>query len=240
MSTNQTMNKEEVDAAFSIFKDLMTNGVIPKKNNAHYANYQRPEVRDIIEDTICSLYEVRIFESNEGLHMVPELGNSVFQHSNEELRQLMQLKNNDELYLGLFSILVLLSKFYNSQSLSYSTVQYIELEEYEKSINAYISKLSQLSKTRKEDLSEEFDLNIEGIVSAWQSLPIVKEDAKNIRRAKGRISLLLRVLKFLESQGLVTVLEDKEIMLEEKMDIIIHHYYNNTERKEKLMSFFNQ
>lgn len=52
-----------------------------------------------------------------------------------------------------------------------------------------------------------------------------------------RVSFILRVINFLENEGLATVSDDLEVRILPKLEHIVEKYYFNTERKEELIEF---
>lgn len=170
------------------------------------------------------------------------MDNELFSYSNQELREKMKLKSNRELYLAYFSMLTVISKFYNSEDQSLSTRVYVTIEEIESTIRDH---MVQFKKSMKEfddteDLSDLHDLDIEGIVQVWNGLRVYDEKAKRIDMTeKNRISFLLKVFRFMQ-EDLFTVREQTEIELTEKLKWIITTYYFNSFRKEHLMSLLQK
>ena len=90
-------------------------------------------------------------------------------------------------------------------------------------------------------LEEDFQINLRTVAEVWLDLPPFDDHVTYLNRARNnRISLLLRVMKFLEGEGLVQVLEDREVRLLPKMEHLVIKYYFNSQRKDYLLELLSQ
>ncbi|MDD2629450.1 MAG: DUF6063 family protein, partial [Limnochordia bacterium] len=134
--------KEDVQLAFRIFLRLLENGQIIDERELFYA-YQRSEVRQILEEVIEAEADVKIFALGDHLYLSPGLDNRTFGYTNEELREKMKLRTNQELYLAYFTILCLLAKFYNSEDQTLASRQFVPLEELEETITGHMRRIQE-------------------------------------------------------------------------------------------------
>ncbi len=234
-------SKEDVRMAFNLFINLLREGRIGEDNSELRYAYQRPEVRQIIEEVIEEEAGVKIFDLQGIIYLTPGVSNSYFGYKNAELRDRMKLKTNDELYLAYFSILCLLSKFYSSEDQSMASRQFLSLEELERTITGYLEEIAQGEEEEVESLEEEFQINLKSIADIWEELPPFDDQLKSLRRGRNnRISFLLRVMAFLEEEELVQVLEDDIIRLQPRLEHTIIRYYFHSERKEALLGLLSE
>ncbi|MEJ6949394.1 DUF6063 family protein [Natronospora cellulosivora (SeqCode)] len=232
--------KKDITDAFRIFFTLLKDGIIEEDNSELRYAYQRSEVRQLLEDIIEKEAEVKIFSAKGNIYLTPGLDNRFFGYKNLELLKKMKLNNNTELYLAYFVILVLISKFYNSEDQSLASRQFLPIEELEKTITSYIENISDRENDEIKEIEEELSINLKSISEVWMDIPSFDDTIKNLRRAKNnRISFLIKVMDFLEEESLIQVLEDYTIRPLPKMEYLIIRYYFHNERKEMLLSYLN-
>lgn len=232
--------KKDITDAFRIFFTLLKDGIIEEDNSELRYAFQRSEVRQLLEDIIEKEAEVKIFSAKGNIYLTPGLDNRFFGYKNLELLKKMKLNNNTELYLAYFVILVLISKFYNSEDQSLASRQFLPIDELEKSITSYIENIRDRENDEIEEIEEELSINLKSISEVWMDIPSFDDTIKNLRRAKNnRISFLIKIMDFLEEESLIQVLEDYTIRPLPKMEYLIIKYYFNNERKEMLLSYLN-
>ena len=232
--------KDDVQWAFRIFMKLLEKGTIPEEDREYHFAYQRSEVRLIVEELIEKEAGVKVFQTGGTLYITPAVDNLLFGYTNAELRDLMKLRDNGELYLAYFSILCLLAKFYNSEDQSLASRQFVPIEELEQTITEYVQQVHELQEEVLENLEEAHQLNLRNVADKWLDLPAFDDKVKSLRGAKNnRISFLLRMLRFLEEEALVVVLEDREIQLLPKLQHLVIKYYFHGQRKEMLLQLLS-
>lgn len=231
-------NSEDVRMAFRIFVQLLNNG--ETKDRELLQAYGEGEVRLILEEIVEREADVKIFATQDSLCITPGVDNKIFGYRNAELRSAMKLKDNSQLYLAYFVILCMLARFYNSDDQSLSARQFLPLEELEKMVTEQIEEILLAKEERGEELAsfeEETAICLSQVASTWQELPAFDDRKKNLRQARNnRISFLLQVFSFLEEEGLLQILENREIRLMKKMEHLVMKYYFHSRRKDFLLS----
>lgn len=226
----------DVRSAFRIFMRLLEKGVIEENEREYQHEYLRNEVRYILEEVIEREADVKIFAAGGVIFLTPGVANRFFGYTNAELREKMGLRNNSELYLAYFIILNLLAKFYNSDDQSLASRQFVPLEELEETITQHVQTIMEAEEEEVQIQEENFDLNLHSVAEVWLDLPPFDDQVINLNRARNnRISLLLRVMRFLEEEGLAQVLDDREVRLLPKMEYLVLKYYFNSQRKDYLL-----
>lgn len=229
-------HKDDVQWAFRIFTKLLRESKIEENERDYHYAYQRSEIRHIIEEIIEKEAEVKIFASGGIIYLTPGVDNRYFGYTNAELREKMKLRNNSELYLAYFIILCLLAKFYNSEDQSLTSRQFVPIEELEETVTEQINIVMEADPEEVEIQEDNYQLNLRSVSETWQDIPAFDEKVKNLKSARNnRISFLLRVMRFLEDEGLVQVLEEREIRLLSKMEHLVVKYYFHSQRKDYLL-----
>jgi hypothetical protein len=233
-------SQEDVRLAFRIFLQLLPTGRIEDQEFLYHYE-QNPNVRFILEEIMEKEADVKIFSMGGFLYLSPGVNNRYFGYSNEQLRTLMKLANNSELYLAYFAMLCLLAQFYNSDDQALTSRQFLPLEELEAIMTGHVAEIQAAQAEQIEALEEELQVNLSSVASLWTELPAFNETLKHQRRGRNnRISFLLRVLSFLENEGLVQVLDDSEIRLLPKLEHLVVKYYFHSQRKDYLLQLLAQ
>lgn len=229
--------EEMVKKAFLLYQEVMTKGELKRKDNPEiYGYYFDLEIRDILERIFLLSSESKVFYVEDTLYFVPDLENEAFSYSNEELRNIMGLNNNRELYLAQFIWMNLISEFFGDQfQQTNRTLSFVKVDEMIKKVKEYMDKFEEKTEEELYVLSNEYQLDLAGLIDAWNSLEELTQKDKNVKRYKNkRYSFFLRVLGFWEKEGLLQIKEDQEITLTKKIESIVGAYYHNEERINKI------
>ena len=100
------MENRNLDKALDIVSKLITGENVSERgaNAALYQEYNNnAEVYDIVHMSLKK-FNLNIYEYNNGLYVSAGDNNKVFGYSNEELRNVLGLRVNKELYLAYFII----------------------------------------------------------------------------------------------------------------------------------------
>ena len=226
--------------AFKIFIYLVKEGSITEEESDYYYAYQQEGVRYFLDEIIEPEADCKIFSLDGRIFLTPGVKNWFLGYSNQQLREEMSLKSNKELYLAYFIILCLLAKFYNSDDQAMTSRQFLPIEELEEMVTAQVEEIQSLSKADLDHREQELELSLSSVASIWSELPPFDDQLKNIRMGRNnRISFILRVLSFLETEELVQVLENKEIRVREKFEYLVVKYYFNSQRKEMILDLIS-
>lgn len=229
---------EDVEDAIHIFLELLKEGEIDQKDQGElFLAYQRPDVQFVLDEIIEKSAEVQIFSLAGKIYLTPGVENYYLGYSNEELRKEMKLGDtNSHLYLAYFIILNMLARFYNSDDQTLARRQFITLEEIESSVTRHLEQVMRSDEARVEEVENGLRVNLKSIAQIWSNTPIYSDHLKSLPiNGKYRVCMILRVLRFLEKEALVSVLEDFSVVLTDKMKHLITYYYSNSDRKDELL-----
>lgn len=225
-----------IKKAYELHQHLMVRGQLTKEENSPlFQLYFDQEVRDLLRDVFLPAAKSKIIHVDEALYFVPEVDNELFSYSNEELRNKMGLKDNKELYMAQFIWMNVLSEFYGEQyKHTNQTRSYVKVDEILRKVNEYIQSF-QKKEDQLSDLSTEYDMDLLGLIEAWERLADMTDDIKDISKARTRkYGFILKALRFWVDEGLVVVLEKEEIVLTNKMKNITEGYYHQDDRIHKV------
>lgn len=236
-----TYKQSDVDKAVRIFVHLLREQMISAGDRELFRAYQEPAVREILEEIIEKHAEVKLLASDQAIYLSPSVDNVTFGYTNQELRQTMKLNSNKELYLAYFVILTLLSMFYNSNDQMARTRQYVELKDLERYVTDQMERVAAADPQDVRTVEEDVRMNLATAAEVWLDLQPFDDNVQFIGRARNnRISFIHRVVRFLEQENLLTLLEEREIRPTSKLDQIMISYYFHTERKQRVLSMLSR
>lgn len=178
----------------------------PENGSLYEAYYQNAEVYEIFNQILKKL-NLSIYEYKEALYLSAGEGNRVFGYTNEELKRLMGLRYNRELYLGYYIMYQLLLCFYQD-SASYQIREYVRLEEIVKEVGGSLAEITaDLGIYNMDEIEEN---SFKSIALLWEELPLVTgEEREQLRASRAsQLGITKLICNFLISQGLF--LEVKE------------------------------
>lgn len=178
----------------------------PENGSLYEAYYQNAEVYELFNQILKKL-NLSIYEYKEALYLSAGEGNRVFGYTNEELKRLMGLRYNRELYLGYYIMYQLLLCFYQD-SASYQIREYVRLEEIVKEVSGSLAAITaDLGIYNMDEIEEN---SFKSIALLWEELPLVTgEEREQLRASRAsQLGITKLICNFLISQGLF--LEVKE------------------------------
>lgn len=204
------MEKRNLDKALDIVSALLLGEQVSLtgSNASLYEEYSHNgEVYDVLT-SILKKMDINLYEYNNSLFISAGTNNRVFGFSNEELKRLMGLRLNKELFLVYFIIFCTITEFYHdSQNSTY--LEFIRIEDVIKSVNAQVLTMIDHSKGIVTDEAD--GDSIKAMALLWDELPDVSvEDKQNGRAARNsHLGFVKLTFNFLVSQGLFNEMEDR-------------------------------
>lgn len=220
------MDSRNMDKALELYAKLTMGEEVkrshPENGSLYEAYYQNAEVYEILNQILKKL-NLSIYEYKEALFLSAGEGNRVFGYTNEELKRLMGLRNNRELYLGYYIMYQLLLCFYQD-SASYQIREYIRLEEIVKEVSSSLMTITtDLSIYSMDEIEEN---SFKSIALLWEELPLVTgEDREQLRASRAsQLGITKLVCNFLVNQGLVLEVKER-YYLTDRMRALTEQYF---------------
>lgn len=198
------MEQRNLEKATELLAALLVGEPVEAHNGKNVGLYEAyhesGEVSDAL-DLMLKKLNLRVYEYNYGLYISVGEKNRVFGYSNEDLKRLMGLRLNKELYLCYYLIYQAAACFYQD-SATYNYTEYIKLEDLltatDNGLSGMIAGLHRFSNEAPEEQS------FTALAAAWDELPVMaNEDTQGVRAGRGSKSGFVKlVLNFLVSQGL--------------------------------------
>ena len=231
------MENRNLEKAMDIVAALMMGESVSEKgNNAMlYDEYSHnSQVYDITMEIFKKL-DINLYEYNETLFISAGSNNKVFGFSNEELKRVMGLRLNRELFLVYFIMYITITEFYKD-SANKTYAEYLKIEDVIRSVSASLDRLIDHSTGIVMEEAEED--SFKAIALLWDELPAVGNDDKNdIRAARNSRSGYVKLtFNFLISQSLFTEAGERYYPTDRFKAIAENYFENNAGRLHEIMN----
>lgn len=231
------MDNRNLNKALEIVSKLINGqGVGEKSNPILYGEYSsNSEVYDILMN-ICTNLNLNLYEYNNALFLSAGDKNLVFGFSNEELKKIMGLRLNKELFMTYFIMYNIITGFYKDSS-NATYLEYLRIEDVIKSVDAALYGLVDHSTGIVID-NEAEEETFKALALLWDELPVVSVDDKNGTRAarNSRSGYVKLTFNFLISQSLFIESVEKYYPTDRFRAIAENYFEKNTGRLYEIMN----
>jgi hypothetical protein len=151
---------------------------------------------------------LNLYEYNESIYITAGEGNRIFGYTNDDMKRMLGLRLNRELYMVYFIMYNALLLFYQD-SASYQVKEYVRLEDVIEQVSDYLTAItSDLSVYSMEDMEAE---SFKSIALLWDELPVVTSDDREKTKASraSRTGYVKLTFNFLMEQKLFVGVEDR-------------------------------
>ncbi|MBX4260996.1 DUF6063 family protein [Clostridium estertheticum] len=204
------MDNWNMEKALELFAKLITGeNVSSSENTDLYEEYNsNMEMYNIFANMIEKL-NLTLYQYKGALFITAGEKNKVFGYTNEELRKMLGLKVNKELYMCYFIIYNIITLFYKDSS-SYTLQEYIKSEDVLRSVDGSLSSIiSKMDVIVKNELEEN---SFSAIALLWDELPLTHSTdlSVNARAYKSsKLGYIKIVFNFLKEQNLFIEVEER-------------------------------
>ncbi|MBG9941007.1 DUF6063 family protein [Brevibacillus formosus] len=236
MNHYETVTSEDRITAIKMYTKLQKQGKIEKQDPL-FGEYARPVIQMLLDEYIA--IDVSIYRLQDTIYLSPGVVNTFLGMTNEEARKLFKVKDNKELFVCYFAILVLLASFYNSDYQAAAGRSFLLVSQLAERMNEYLSEANELEDETLDTKISEDGIQYREIIKFWIEKATFDVTVQEIRMASNnQISFLLRhPLAALENEELLVITEDESVIrLLPKMKHLIEGGYFDVRRKEKLLN----
>lgn len=205
------MEERSLDKALDIYAALITGQEVSRSNpdtrELYEEFYSNSAVYDITTRIMKKL-NLNIYEHGESIYVTAGEGNRIFGYSNDDMKRLLGLRLNKELYMVYFIMYHALLFFYQD-SATYQVKEFVRMEDLMEQVSDYLSTItSDLSVYSMDELSQE---SFKTIALLWDELPVTTSDDREKNRASkaSRTGYLKLTFNFLVSQKLFVEVEGR-------------------------------
>ncbi len=232
------MEQKNIDKAMDIYAKLMMGEEVSLSgaNQTLYQEYMdNAEVYECLQNMLKRL-NLNLYDHNSALYMTAGDGNRTFGYTNEELKKVMGLKNNKELYLCYYIMYQVILVFYKDTG-SYQFVECVSPSEVlEFTTSAFAKTLSKLDVLVTDEIEEH---SIRSIAILWDEMPIAfteSDDETGFRAGRGsRSGLVKTVLNFLVGEKLLLPAGEQYYPTDRMRAIVENYFEQNRGRLYELL-----
>ena len=238
------MEDRSLNRAMDIFSALVAGKSISLKDKStaelYNSFYADSEVYELTTRLLSGI-GLRLYEHNDSLFATAGAGNKVFGYTNEDLRRMLGLRLNVELYLVFFIIYETITIFYSTSD-SFQVRDYVRMDEVIETVTVELAKVLPVlsSETQPDDKAAENSFS--AIALLWESLPpILNEDKDRNKASRGsRYGFTKLTFNFLTGQNLFVQVEDR-FYPTDRFHAIAENYYeeNSSLISERLEEIVN-
>ncbi|MCR5103339.1 MAG: DUF6063 family protein [Eubacterium sp.] len=220
--------EKSMEKALDIYSVLATGRSLSAsdKETAELYNafYSDSEVYDITTGLLSRL-NLKLYEYNESLFVTAGSGNKVFGYTNDDLKKILNLRLNKELFLVYFIMYVVLLQFYKASD-TYQIKEYIRTDELLEAVTQEMGRISGSTDVYSDD-----DLNessFKAVSLLWDSLPpMISEDKDRTKASRGsRVGYVKLTSNFLVSEGLFLQVDDR-LYPTDRLHAIAENYFED-------------
>ncbi len=199
------MEDRELTTALEIVSKLINGEEISRDEAGSRALYQEysenARVFDITSE-ICKNMNISLYEYDNSLYASPGENNKVFGYTNDDLKRVIGVRLNKELYLCYFIIYNVITWFYKD-STTRTFNEYLKIQDIVSSVNASLSNIVNNFEIVDMDTVEEG--SFKEIALLWEDMPMVANVNTNVRASRSsKVGFVKMTLNFLIDQGLLT------------------------------------
>jgi hypothetical protein len=173
----------------------------PENGQLYEEFYSNAEVYDIVSEIFKKL-NMSLYEYNDGLYITAGEGNRVFGYTNDDMKRILGLRLNKELYLCYFIMYMTLIYFYKD-SASYQFREYVKTENILEETSKNLAGMTkELGIVNAEEIEQE---SFKAVALLWDELPTTtalrEGDVAKASRAS-RVGYVKLVFNFMVAQKL--------------------------------------
>ncbi len=216
-----------MEKALELFSKLITGEDVSSKENGDlYDEYNSNMEMYNIFNSMLDKLNLTLYQYKDALYITAGEKNKVFGYSNEELRKMLGLRVNKELYMCYFIIYNIITLFYKDSS-SYSFQEFIKSEDVVKSVDSSLTSI--ISKLDGVAASELEENSFKAIALLWEELPLNHSNdlASSTRAYKGsRLGYIKITFNFLKEQNLFIEVEER-YYANDRFKALIENYFED-------------
>ena len=222
------MEHKNLEKTVEIFSLLLAGEEVSKKHHVelYEAYVSNAQVADGL-DVLLKKSNLRLYEYNYALYLTSGEGNRVFGFTNDELKKIIGLRLNRELFLAYFIIFEVVTLFYRDSG-NYSQREYVRAEDViEKVSGALHEMMPKLEVLVKNDTEE---TSFRTISLLWEDMPMTtaNEDMASLKAARGtKVGMVKLVFNFLIDQNLFTEMGGR-YYARDRFKALVENYYEDS------------
>ena len=221
--------EKSLEKALDIYSTLISGKRVSaddKETSEMYSTfYSDTEVYDTVTGLLQRL-NLKLYEYGDSIFVTAGTGNKVFGYTNDDLKKMLGLRLNRELYLVYFIIYETLLQFYKSSD-SYQIKDYVRVDELIDVVGKELKRVSSFDESYSQD--EINDGSFKAVALLWDSLPpMISEDKDRNKASRGsHMGFVKLAANLLNGEGIFTVVDDR-LYPTDRFHAIAQNYFEDS------------
>jgi len=226
---------EHVRSAVKIFRLLVTNGEINKREQAFlYSEYLETEVQEVLS-VLTEEFECKLVNFDDTVYLVPNIDSQVIGLQPGDIRRYFGSNaTNRDVYLAYYIMMYIFFEFYSGKNKDPKRMDFLQVSHLIDHLDERFERLRKMSKDEVEHLEEMYSVNLASCIEIWMNLLVDHES-----RRKTKTKIIETVVKILEDNKLAYMVEN-QIRTTKKLDILMRQYYLSSERAKLINEAFER
>lgn len=235
------MNSDKIKIAAEMFGILLRKKQLTEASDSLLYGYylNDMEIRLALESMLDGL-GFYLFNSGDAIYLSVKKDNITFGYTNQKLKTLLKLENNNEMYICYFIMYVLMLTCYKDSSANTLKLFIVNME----LLKAVTNKMESMAKDKEYDENNE-----EGFAymyTVWSVLPEIsikskEDDVHNQNNTLTKVGFVNKVLNFFSDEGLLRKnIEERTYSPTARFRVIVENYFSDRENKAELNSLINE
>lgn len=236
------IHKDDFMSAQRIVAELLKSGEISSEENVVlYEMYLTSTNIQWLVGSILESYDIELIEYNKALYITPGVDNKIFGYKNEEIRKLLGVGSNNEMYVCYFIIYCVITTFYK-ETTYFTYKDYITNVEIVERVDGTLRGIVPKEQENSNQLGYD-EMSLIALREFWLNLdemPLnaTEDQIHTIKRAENKYFYVNKALNFLAEQGvLIKNILEKTYMPTDKLRGFIAEYFDRRDIKNILMDF---
>ena len=203
--------ERSLEKALDIYSALISGKTVSADDKETAELYSTFYSDSEVYDTVTGLLQrlnLKLYEYGDSIFITAGTGNKVFGYTNDDLKKMLGLRLNRELYLVYFIVYETLLQFYKTSD-SYQIKDYVRVDELIEVVGKELKRVSSFDESYSQDDID--DSSMKAVALLWDSLPpMISEDKDRNKASRGsHMGFVKLAANLLNSEGIFTVVDDR-------------------------------
>lgn len=236
------IQKDSFTNAQRMVAELLKKGKISaEENRTLYEMYLTSTNIQWLVGAILESYDIELIEHNKALYITPGVDNKIFGYKNEEIKQLLGVANNNEMYVCYFIIYCIIITFYK-ETTYFTYKDYITNVEVVERVDGTLRGIVSNEQEGNNQLGDD-ERSLMALREFWLNLDelppnATEEQIHTTKKTETKYFYVNKTLNFLTSEDiLIKNTLERTYMPTDKLRGLIADYFDRREVKNVLMNF---
>jgi hypothetical protein len=222
-----------LNTAIRIFKKLLEKGQLDRESDGDlWLEFHNAEVRSFLVELESEL-EFKIIEAYNTLYLAPDSGNSLLGFVAKDFREWIASDGRlSDAYLLCYISMFICYLFYGGKNRNPKQREFLPLGRLIEELDRRFA-IALAGGEQAGAIEERYALNFVRMAELWESKQSYEEKGR-----KNKVGTILTTCRLLEREGLLRLVDDREIRTTGKLDDLMLNYYLSDSRVAEINELF--